>query len=228
MRAAVIAWRLLGAAAAFAAVFVQLASTLTYWTANEARDLGVSAVNFFSFFTIQSNLIAAVMLTVGAILLLRSVGTDPRWFAWWRASAATYLATTGIIYNTLLRGIELPQGLTVVWSNEVLHVVMPLILVVDWLAAPGRRRLRWGVLGVILAYPLLWAVYTMVRAPFVFSDAMQRYGWYPYPFLDPANGGLASVAVFIALISGAIAAVGAGVIAVSRMQPRRGRLTRVA
>ena len=36
-------------------------------------------------------------------------------------------------------------------------------------------------------YPLIWTGLTLVRGA---AD-----GWYPYPFLDPANGGYGQVAV---------------------------------
>src|SRR5690606_17307947 len=121
----------------------------------------------------------------------------------------------------LLRGIDLPQGATLPWSNEVLHVIVPLIMVFDWLFAPGRNTLSWNVIGVVVIYPIVWAVFTMVRGPFIFSDAMQRMGWYPYPFLDPGTGGYPSVALYALLIAAVMAGAGAGALAISRGGRRR-------
>jgi hypothetical protein len=47
----------------------------------------------------------------------------------------------------------------------------------------------------------VWIVYTMIRGPIA--------GWYPYPFLDPANGGYGSVAVttLVILAGGAVLSV---------------------
>ena len=59
-----------------------------------------------------------------------------------------------------------------------------------------RARLPTGVLfvlpafvllAVFVVYPLIWTALTLVRG------AVD--GWYPYPFLDPANGGYGQVAV---------------------------------
>ena len=47
---------------------------------------------------------------------------------------------TGVVYNLLLRGVELPQGTTVEWSNEVLHVVACAYIVLDWFIAPAALR----------------------------------------------------------------------------------------
>jgi hypothetical protein len=44
-----------------------------------------------------------------------------------------------------------------------------------------------------LVYPIAWAVVTVVRG--------ELDGWYPYPFLDPANGGYGQVAIVIAAIT---------------------------
>lgn len=222
MRIGFIILRAAGAVAVTAAVVGQLVVSIGYWTTTGVRDLATSIANFFSFFTIQSNIVGAVALAIGAVLLLRGVGEDPRWYAVLRGCATTYLVTTGVVYNILLRGIELPQGSTLPWSNEVLHVVVPIVLLADWLFASGRRRLGWATVGVIVVYPVVWVVYTLVRGPVVYSDAMGRQGWYPYPFLDPANfeNGHGTVALYVVAIAALIALAGCGVVAVSRMRRR--------
>jgi hypothetical protein len=58
---------------------------------------GRSVVNFFSFFTIQSNLLAVVTLVAAAFTArLASL----------RGAVTLYLATTGIVYALLLAGRE--------------------------------------------------------------------------------------------------------------------------
>lgn len=205
-----------------AAVVAQLVRSLEVWSAAGAPDVGTKLVNFFSFFTIQSNILAAVSLAIGAALLVRSRAGDPRRYAVLRACATTYIATTGIVYNLLLRGIELPQGTTVAWSNEVLHVVVPVLVVLDWFFAPGRRRLGWGVVAVIVIYPIVWAAYTMIRGPFVHDALTGATSWYPYPFLNPdiSPNGYLSVAFYVLLIAVVIGAAGTGIVAVSRMRRR--------
>lgn len=220
MRITAIVFRIIGVVAVIAAVAGQLTVSVRYWSETGVRDLATSFANFFSFFTVQSNLIAALALGIGAVVLLRGRAREPRGLTVLRACATSYLVTTGIVYNVLLRGVERPPDSWLPWSNEVLHVAMPLLMLLDWIVAPGRNRLRWRLIGVIVAYPLLWAVGTMVRGPLVFSDVRQDYGWYPYPFIDPANGGYGSVAVFVLIIAALIAAAGTGVIALSRSPVR--------
>ncbi|GAA1825205.1 Pr6Pr family membrane protein [Agromyces salentinus] len=165
-------------------------------------------VNFFSFFTILSNALTAIVLLIGAwYAFTRRI--DPDWYNLVRACAATYMATTFVVYNLLLRGISLDQATTVPWSNEILHVWAPLYLVLDWALAPGRRPVAWQRLWSIAIFPIAWAVYSMIRGAIT--------GWYPYPFLNPAQeAGYGGVAVYVIAIAAFILLVGAGVIALSR------------
>ena len=169
-------------------------------------------------------MLSVVVFLIGAVLLMRSRDVDPLWFGVGRASVTAFMATTGIVYNMLLRGVEVSEGATLPWSNEILHVVGPILVVVDWLFAPGRRRLEWRHIWIIVIFPIVWAVYTMIRGPFV-DDPTQAtlnpdytIGWWPYPFLNPnlAPEGYVSVAFYVVLIAGVIGGVGALVIKASR------------
>lgn len=223
MRFLFIAVRIAGAALVVVSVVVQFQRSLEVWAGQGAPDMPTKIVNFFSFFTVQSNLIAAASLAIGAVLLVRSRATDTRWYAVLRACATTYIVTTGVVFNLLLRGIELPQGSTVPWTSEVMHVVIPVVVLFDWLFAPGRRRLEFSTVGIIVIYPIVWAAYTMIRGPFVADAVTGATSWYPYPFLNPdtSQNGYLSVAFYVLLIAVVIAAAGTGVVAVSRI--RRGQ-----
>lgn len=219
--------RIVIAVAIVAAVIGQLAVSLAFWTERGDENLAIDVVNFFSFFTIQSNIAAAVTLAIGAVLLLRGRGPDPRWFAVLLVCVATYMITTGIVYNLLLRGIELPQGSTLGWSNEVLHAVAPLYLVVDRLFAPGNRALPTKTIGIAVIYPIVWAVYTLVRAPFTFDYGTNTMGWYPYPFLNPvlSSNGYLSVAFYVVLIAVVISAVTLGLLWLSARREKNAART---
>lgn len=226
MRILFILFRLAGAALITAAIVGQYIHSLNFRALNGIDENGVPAVNFFSFFTIESNVFAIAVFLVGAILLIRSSGTDPLWFGVGRAAVTAYMATTGIVYNTLLRGVEVSEGATLGWSNEIVHVIGPILIVIDWLFAPGRRRLDWVHIWLIVIFPIVWAIYTMIRGPFV-DDPTQAVlnpdyagGWYPYPFLNPDTSaqGYISVAFYVVLIAAVIGLVGAAVIWVSRRE----------
>ena len=117
---------------------------------------------------------------------------------------------TGIVYNLLLRNIPLPQGSTVPWSNEILHVWAPIFLLLDVLFAPRRRALSWSALGAVVVFPIVWLAYTLIRGPLVHDFRTGNDWWYPYPFLNPnvQPWGYVGVALYSIGIAVAIVAVG--------------------
>lgn len=217
MRVVFVVLRLAGAVAITAAIVAQLAQSYAVWTGGGFPHPETLFVNFFSYFTIDSNVGAAVVLLIGAVVLL-SKRDDPRWFGVLRGCVTAYMAVTWIVYNMLLRGVNVSEGATVPWSNEILHVVGPLLIVVDWLFAPGRIRLKWTALWWVVSFPIVWAIYSMVRGPLAYNHVAGKDTWYPYPFLDPANSpeGYVSVAFYILLIAAIIGGLGCAVIWVSQ------------
>ena len=218
--------RLAVAAAIVAAIVAQLNQSVSNWVAGGVTNLAVSLTNFFSFFTIESNVLTVIIGVVGAFLLItRKGGPDPVWFNGLRAGVTTYMVVTGIVYNLLLRNVELPQGTTVPWSNEVLHVVAPLWMLVDWLLVPGRRPLPWKAIWGIIVFPLVWVVYTLARGPITPDELSGNPYWYPYPFLNPnlSQNGYLSVSFYVILIAVVIGLTAAGVVWASNR--RRAGLT---
>lgn len=162
---------------------------------NTAAGVDTPLERFFdwiSYFTIWSNIVVAIVLTA---LTLR-----PAWFgradrtgAIWRAlrlDSVVMIVVTGVVYNLLLaQGGK--SGLDAV-SNTLLHVAVPIVTLLVWILAGPRDLIRGSTLGLFLVVPLVWAAFALVRG--------QAVGAYPYPFLDVATNGWASVLVFLAVI----------------------------
>lgn len=138
--------------------------------------------NFFSFFTIQSNLMAAFVLVTGGVLLLCRKPGLPILV---RGAATLYMLVTGIIFALLLSGLDAGVLTAVPWDNTVLHYLMPLAVLGDWLLDPPKQRIAFRRAAVWLLYPVVYLVYTLIRGHFV--------GWYPYPFLHASNRGYIAV-----------------------------------
>ena len=66
-----LAGRTIIAVAIAAAVIGQLMTSLTFWTARGDADIALNVLNFFSFFTIESNLLAMVTLAALVVLAAR-------------------------------------------------------------------------------------------------------------------------------------------------------------
>jgi len=177
------ALRMVMAAAVVAAIITQLIHQL---------DLGASLVNFFSFFTIQSNIIGVVAVATAALAGSRARGSV--WLSQLRGAATLYMGVTGMIFSLLLSGADVQTPIP--WVNSVLHYIFPLFIVVDWLVDRSVRALSLRQGLVFLAYPVAYLGYSLIRGPIV--------DWYPYPFLDPRINGYGFVAimsVFVAVVA---------------------------
>ena len=140
--------------------------------------------NHFSYFTVLSNVFAAVVALLGVFSPVS---------AQIRGASVLYMGTTGIVYWLLLRDVDVQ---TPAYANWVLHTVVPILVVVEWLLAPEKTRRWW----LWLSFPLAYLAYTLVRGPIV--------GWYPYPFMDPRQHGYGTVlltCLFVAVVFGVLA-----------------------
>ncbi|MBL0886968.1 Pr6Pr family membrane protein [Myceligenerans indicum] len=171
--------------------------------------------NFFSYFTIESNvLIALVLIGLGAFGRGPQVPRN-RVVQALRGAATLYISMTGVIFATLLAGIEgLPLTATP-WGNVVLHYLIPVAALIDWLFDPPQVAVTRRTLIVWLLYPLAYTAWALVRG--------SLDGWYPYPFLDAAARGYAPVLATIVFLGAGVFAAGWLLSVIAR---RRARLIR--
>jgi len=169
-----------------------LSAVITEVTVLVHRGIFVPA-NFFSFFTIESNIVAAAVLLYGALVIMRKGG---RGYDMLRGAAVLYMAVTGIVFAVLLSGLDANVLTAVPWDNTVLHYIMPLAMFGDWLLDPPKTRVPFKKALVWLVYPMAYLIYTLVRGRIV--------GWYPYPFLNAREHGYASIVLVSAGIAGVV------------------------
>lgn len=161
-----------------------------------------SVVNFFSFFTIDSNIFGAVIFIVSALALENT--KRRRKFDYLRGAATLYMVITGIVYIVALSGADVQTP--VPWVNTILHYVFPAGILVDWLIdRPARLSLKKSLLWLI--FPLVYLAYTLIHGPLA-------HHWYPYPFVDVTRHGYAvvalnsaAIAVFTVLLALALASI---------------------
>ena len=130
--------------------------------------------NYFSFFTILTNLLVAI----GASLpLVASQSAAGRFFLrpTTQYATAVYIAVVGITYSLLLRHLWNPQGAQKI-ADMLLHDVVPVLYVAFWAFLVPKFTLRWSDSVRWLAFPLVYMAYTLARG-FVSH-------WYPYYFID--------------------------------------------
>ena len=156
------------------AIVVALASQFS----KSMKIAGFGPIDFFSYFTVLSNVAAAVVLLVEAGR--PGVLTNDRWNLV-RGAVTLYMAITGIVYNLLLAPASADVGLTARWVDVLVHIVGPVVVVLLWVVDPPNRRPTMRAAAVWLVFPIVYLVYSLVRGPIA--------DWYPYPFLNPGETG---------------------------------------
>jgi hypothetical protein len=147
-------------------------------------------LNFFSYFTVESNIAAAFVLLV---LEFRPESSLRRFAIIIRPAVTLYMTMTGVIYAVLLAPASADVGLTAQWVDVIVHELGPLIVFVDWILAPPERRPVLRDVPPWLIFPVVYVVYSLIRGPIA--------DWYPYPFLDPnLDGGAGKVAIMIVVL----------------------------
>jgi hypothetical protein len=148
--------------------------------------LGVATfdpVNFFSFFTIISNIFGAAVLLAAAF----GLPADDHLRDVLRGTATLSLVIVGVVFSLLLANLD---SELIPWANAIEHYAMPIFIALDWCLDPPRTPISRRDATVWLVVPAAYLAYTLVRGAIVH--------WYPYPFLNVDAIGYASVAAYAA------------------------------
>ena len=140
----------------------------------QGRGFMMGLVVFFGFFTVLTNLLAALVMTGHA--------AGPGYAAFRRAASPVVMTTTaaaitmvGSIYFLILRHSWKPEGAQF-WADVALHYFMPALVVMFWVWTVPAKSIRWKDTPWLFVYPLVYLVYVFVR-----GEMVQLY---PYPFID--------------------------------------------
>ncbi|MER7245918.1 Pr6Pr family membrane protein [Kribbella sp. NPDC000426] len=165
--------------------------------AGATLSIGTRLWRLFSFFTIQSNLI---VLAVAIGLVLRPLRDGSRWGVV-RLDSLLGIVITGLVFAIILA----PQVHLTGWALVAtigFHYVSPWATLAAWLVLGPRPRMTWRVVAYAFVWPLAWLVYIFTQG--AFTD------WYPYPFLDVTDIGLATALrnAVLVLVVGVLLAAG--------------------
>ncbi|MEU9124967.1 Pr6Pr family membrane protein [Streptomyces sp. NPDC048506] len=181
-----------------------------------SHDLG----RLFSYFTIQSNILLAVVFAWSAC---RAWTGRPALSPRITGAALLYICITGLVFHFVLSndssGFSMTSHRTPLETaaSQLLHTATPLAAVLDWLVltAPGsfllRRAWQW------LAYPFLYLPFALVRGALL---APGTDGRYPYPFLDLDLHGYAGIATNAVVFGLAFYGLALALVLLDRIRPR--------
>jgi hypothetical protein len=170
------------------------------------RGFVFETIEYFSYFTIVSNIVVAVSTGLFA--------ADParreRWAGALRMAGVVMITVTGIVYHVLLAADNDPTGIGLV-TDLGLHTVVPVVTVVGWVVVGPHRQFGAHTLALAMMLPLAWLTYALVREAVV-GEAL-------YPFMSVAENGGAQVALTLGAITLFALVLGAVVLAGDRWLP---------
>lgn len=206
---AALTWRAVFALIGWATLGLQYSLML----ATPDRDPLELTLNFFSYFTILTNVLVAVAMTLPVVAANRPAG---RWATseGVRACVAMYAAVVGLVYHFLLHATWNPQGWSLI-ANLGLHYLMPTAMLMDWLMFAPKGLLRWKDAGKWLAFPLAYGGWTVVHG--LAAD------WWPYWFTDVSKLGWLRAGAYFGGLLIFFLTVGLIVVAIDRTLGRRDR-----
>ena len=150
---------------------------------------------YFSYFTIQSNFLVAVSMV---FIIRERLGSQL--FRVIRLASLIGITVTGIV-----AAIALPPSPNYTTGSLVcdrlLHVVVPALTFIGWVAFGPRGVVRREDLLPALVWPVAWLVATLALGPLV--------TWYPYPFINVDRIGLGRTLLNCAVIALLFLALGA-------------------
>lgn len=165
------------------------------------------------YFTNQSN-IAYAVFAAWTVFRTRAVPAAVK------GAVTLYVTITGLVYHLVLANpasgfANAPYDRTPAEAvgNQLLHTVVPLLAVLDWLLFDERGRFKVRYAAYWLAFPLGYLVFALIRG--LIKNK------YPYPFLDVNDlgyGGVALSAVFFAV---AFWLLGLAFVGIDRLTARR-------
>nr|WP_067056185.1 Pr6Pr family membrane protein [Mucilaginibacter sp. L294] len=184
---AVIAVSALISALTWFALVMQFYLSMNLYMA-QGRTVAGALTEFFTYFTIQCNIITAAGLTAVALGgFSKSFFFRPGVLT----ASAVYISIVFLVYNIALRGIAYPEGWARV-ADELLHAVCPPLFVIFWLALVPKQSIVWKDAFSWLWYPFFYLVYALIRGALCVR--------YPYFFLNVIEYGYPRVFINIAIL----------------------------
>ncbi|MBL8264781.1 Pr6Pr family membrane protein [Steroidobacter sp.] len=186
MRSLSRAWHAILAAVIVASLIVQIillvtqGADVTTGAENEAVSLGTRFVRFFSYFTIQSNL----LVLAAALTLAMNPEREGSVWRVLRLDALVSIAITGIVFTTVLASQVQHSGWGT-FTNAGFHYFAPVWALLGWGLFGPRPRIAWSTVAWSFVWPALWVGYTLAHGA--------ASNWYPYPFLNVAKLGFGTV-----------------------------------
>lgn len=164
------------------------ASQIGYANADGAAGVLGRIFDWLGYFTIWSNIVVGVVLT---LLALNPHRDSPR-LRVLRIDTLMMISITGIIYAAIIAPYVTNRGWEHV-SNALLHQITPIVTIIVFIIAGPRGWFTLKRIFAALIIPIVYVIYTLIRGAII--------GAYPYSFFNVAKYGYTAVLINVVAIA---------------------------
>ena len=188
-------------------VFLSLFTLITGWTISSITSgLPLIWLNGFKYYTTQTNILVLVWLIL-AIVWHNKPEALEKISGPIKGALTLFITTTFVFFAILLQASYHPTGFSA-FSNIVLHYLIPIAFIVDWLLTETKIRYKWIYLPYWIIYPVCYLVFSFVHGTLT--------GDYIYPFLDISQRGILRYIIIVIFLIGVGIAIASLYIAINR------------
>ena len=151
------------------------------------RPVDYGRIQYIMYFTVQSNLFAAVYLIILALAIFGVAKAQKIAFNRTLATfVTTYIIIAGVVYcSGIFMGMTEPSRFDTLYHavsslNQVLHhMIMPPFMTVLYFLPAYYKKIPLSKAWAVGIYPLVYSIFSMVRGE------LTNPHFYPYPFYHP-------------------------------------------
>ena len=169
-------------------------------------------VNFFSFFTVLSNITVAATTGLLAVRLHRASAL----FRTLRLDGVIAIAVTGVVFHLTLADLQELTGWNA-FADFILHTLSPILTGLGWLLLGPRGQVTRRIVVAAVIAPVCWIVYALIRGALV--DDRFGNAYYPYPFMNVQQHGYPVVLVNVSLVALLFLGIAFGALFLDRRLP---------
>ena len=158
-------------------VLSAILGTILSAIAGKAYFMGGPTVMMY--FTIQSNLLIAVICAIGAVILLKKGRASTAWYVI-KLVGTVSITLTGLVFCFILTPTLTMEAWTI--QNILTHVVVPAASILDFFVTGVYSRIKVKYLFFVVIPPRLYAVYAGIGYVLGWQFSLGKN--YPYFFLN--------------------------------------------
>lgn len=201
--------RILTALAAWTGLTLLMVVNLRVIRVNLGLTYLGSILRSFCFFTVWTNLLVAIAVTVPILWPQRGAGrlfSRPQILS----GLLVYIVVVGLIYHVTLARTWNPRGIHKI-ADMIQHYLVPILFLLHWIFLP-KGTLGWQAVPSWLVFPAVYFAFILVCGTIA--------NVYPYPFVDVSQLGLLRVLINAVVITLGFAVFGLGVVALDKLLGR--------